>query len=272
MSDGDHKKPEDAKKSKPEDEGMTIWEHLDELRSRMIKMILAFLVGAIAAWSQKERLLIFITKPFVDAWEAGDHSGGAALNFPAPASLFIAYIRLAALSGIVLAMPFFLWQVWAFVAPGLYSKEKRYAAPFVISSCLLFALGAYFGWRIATPMAFNFLLNFSPEQVGALTVKPTIMIHEYMEFMTHMLLAFGIVTELPILVFFLSIAGLVTPKQLLKFFRYFLVIDFVLAAIITPPDVLSQLLLAIPLAILYLLSIGVAWIFARKRDESSAAT
>jgi len=273
MSDGDHKKePAPAGKgtARGEDDGMTIWEHLEELRSRMIKMILAFLVGSIAAWTQAEFLLKVLTQPFVDAWVKG-RGAGAALNFPAPTSLFIAYIRLSVLAGFVVAMPFLLWQVWAFIAPGLYSKEKRYAAPFVITSCVLFSAGAFFGWRIAAPMAFNFLLNIGPQHIGGLDIKPTIMISEYMEFITHMLLAFGIVTELPILVFFLSIAGLVTPRQLLKFFRYFLVIDFIIAAVITPPDVLSQLLLAIPLAILYLLSIGVAWVFQRKREEPAPA-
>jgi sec-independent protein translocase protein TatC len=273
MSDGDPKKdPAPPPKGRAEDDGMTIWEHLEELRSRMVKMLLAFVVGSIAAWSQKELLLQVLTKPFVDAWNYGSHSSGAALNFPAPTSLFIAYIRLSALAGLVVAMPFLLWQVWAFVAPGLYSKEKRYAAPFVLTSCVLFAVGGYFGWRVASPMAFNFLLNLGPEQVGALEIRPTIMISEYIEFMTHTLLAFGIVTELPILVFFLSVAGLVTPRQLIGFFRYFLVIDFVIAAVITPPDALSQLLLAVPLAVLYLFSIGIAWIFGKKRVEPETSS
>lgn len=260
MSDGDPKKPE-------EDEGMTIWEHLEELRSRLIRMIIAFIVGSIGAWTQKERLLIILTQPFVDAWHHGTHAQGAAIYFPAPAALFIAYIQLSIMGGLVVAVPFMLWQIWSFIAPGLYSKEKRYAAPFVVCSCLLFALGAYFGWRIVAPMAFNFFLNLSPGQLGSIEIKPNIMISEYIDFVTHLLVAFGVVTELPIVIFFLSIAGIVTPKQLLKFFRYFLVIDFIIAAVITPPDVLSQLMLAIPLAFLYLFSIGIAWIFARKKPE-----
>ena len=173
------------------------------------------------------------------------------------------------MAGFIVAMPFILWQIWSFIAPGLYSKEKRFAIPFVFSSCLLFAAGAYFGWRIVAPAAFNFFLNLSPGQLGAIEVKPNIMISEYIDFVTHLLAAFGVVTELPIVIFFLTVAGIVTPKQLLKFFRYFLVLDFIVAAVITPPDVLSQLMLAIPLAFLYLFSIGIAWLFARKKKEEA---
>jgi sec-independent protein translocase protein TatC len=271
LSDGDPKKeePPEQKGARGEDDGMTIWEHLEELRSRLIKMIIAFLIGGIAAWSKKEDLLKILSRPFVHAWNEGSHSGAAALNFPAPAALFLAYIRLSALAGFVFALPFMLWQVWSFIAPGLYSKEKRYAIPFVLTSCLLFAGGGYFGWRVAFPLAFRFLLGMGT-QLGELEVKPTIMISEYIDFVTRMGLAFGLAAELPVLVFFLSIAGIVTPRQLLKFFRYFLVLDFVIAAVITPPDVMSQLLLAIPLALLYLLSIGVAVIFAKKRPPPDA--
>lgn len=257
---------QDEKPPVPDDqtqEGMTLWEHLDELRSRLIKMIIAFLIGCGVAWSKKEFLLEIITKPFVEAWKKGHHTGNAALHFPAPAALFIAYVRIAALAGIIFSLPFILWQIWAFIAPGLYSKEKRYAVPFVASSCLLFAGGAYFGWKVAFPLAFQFLLNLG-DHVGELDVRPTVMISEYLDFVTRMLLAFGGAAELPILAFFLSVAGLITHKHMIKFFRYFLVIDFIVAAIVTPPDVMSQLLLAIPLALLYVFSIGVAWVFSRK--------
>ncbi|HTQ03691.1 MAG TPA: twin-arginine translocase subunit TatC [Polyangiaceae bacterium] len=260
---------QDKKPNVPEeqtqDQGMTLWEHLDELRGRLVKMIVAFVVGGGLAWTKRKELLQIITIPFVEAWNKGHHVGKAALHFPAPASLFLAYVRIAAIAGFVFALPFILWQIWAFVAPGLYSKEKRYAAPFVICSCLLFAGGGYFAWKIAFPLAFNFLLNMG-EQVGELEVRPTVMISDYLDFITRMGLAFGGAAELPILAFFLSVAGLITHKHLIKFFRYFLVVDFIVAAVVTPPDVMSQLLLAIPLAMLYILSIGVAWIFGKKKE------
>ena len=251
-------------KSEQEPDGMTLWEHLEELRGRLVKMLIAFAIGGIAAWSQKERLLGILTTPFVEAWNKGHHSEHAALHFPAPASLFFEYVRLSALSGFVFALPIMLYQVWAFVAPGLYSREKRYALPFVASSCLLFAGGGYFGWGVAFPLAFRFLLGLSDKPVEGLEVKPTVMISDYLDFVMRMLLSFGLAAELPVLVFFLAVAGIVTHRHLIKFFRYFLVLDFVVAAVVTPPDVTSQLLLAIPLAGLYIFSIGVAWLFARK--------
>ncbi len=249
-----------------QEQGMTLWEHLDELRGRLVKMIVAFVIGGGLAWTKRKELLEVITIPFVDAWNKGHHPDKAALHFPAPASLFLAYVRIAAIAGFVFSLPFILWQIWSFVAPGLYSKEKRYAAPFVVCSCALFAGGGYFAWRVAFPLAFQFLLNMG-DQVGGLEVRPTVMISDYLEFITRMGLAFGGAAELPILAFFLSVAGIITYKHLIKFFRYFLVVDFIVAAVITPPDVMSQLLLAIPLAGLYILSIGVAWIFGKKKSR-----
>lgn len=259
---------QDPKKPMPEEsqgegEGMTLWEHLDELRSRLIKMILAFVVGGITAWTQKDRLIIIITQPFIQAWKEGGHDTGAKLTYLAPAARFIAEIRIAMIAGLIFALPIMLWQVWSFIAPGLYSKEKRYAAPFVVASCGLFAGGCYFGWKFAFPLAFKFLLGMG-DKVGELTVEANITINDYLEFVSRMLIAFGVAAELPVLVFFLSVAGLITYKHMLKFFRYFLVLDFIIAAVITPPDMMSQLLLAIPLALLYGVSIIVAWIFGRK--------
>jgi sec-independent protein translocase protein TatC len=152
------------------------------------------------------------------------------------------------------------------VAPGLYSREKRLALPFVVTSCGLFAAGGYFGWRVAFPVAFQFLLSFAGT-IGTLEVKPTVMVSEYIEFVTNMLLAFGLMAELPVLAFFLSVAGIITHRHLIKFFRYFIVLAFVVAAVITPPDPVSQLLLAIPLILLYVVSIGVAYVFSRRRAD-----
>ena len=261
-------KRDDQSKPEPEgDEGMTLWEHLDELRARLIKMILAFVIGGITAWTQKDRLIMVITEPFIQAWKEGGHSTGAKLTYLAPAARFIAEIRIAMIAGLIFALPIMLWQVWSFIAPGLYSKEKRYAAPFVIVSCGLFAGGGYFGWKFAFPLAFKFLLGMG-DKVGELTVEANITINDYLEFVSRMLVAFGVAAELPVLVFFLSVAGLITYRHMLKFFRYFLVLDFIIAAVITPPDMMSQLLLAIPLALLYGVSIIVAWIFGRKPDAA----
>lgn len=237
---------------------MTLFRHLEELRGRIIKMSFAFVLGFGIAWSQKELILERLARPLLEVWPE------ATLHFDAPAALFVAYARLSALAGFVVALPILLWQIWAFVAPGLYSREKRYAAPFVLASCGLFVGGSYFGYELPIPLAFKFLIGLAdPLGKRGVPLKPTIMIADYLDFVVRMLLAFGLCAELPILVFFLAIAGLVNHRHLIKFFRYFLVIDVIVAAVVTPPDVLSQLLLALPLAGLYAVSIGVAWVFAR---------
>ncbi len=254
----------------PEEHAMTLWEHLEELRSRIIKMIFAFMLGAGIAWWKKKLLLAILTEPFVTAWKPSAVGGVPALHFQTPAAGFIAYVKLAGLAGLVFALPIMLYQVWAFVAPGLYAKEKRLAIPFVVSSCVLFAGGAYFGWRFAFPPAFQFLLGIGGQVGEGLRVEPTVMLDEYVGFVTQMLLAFGAAAELPVVVFFLAVIGVVTHQHLIKFFRYFVVIAFIIAAVITPPDPLSQLLLALPLIGLYGVSILVAWLFGRKRELPAA--
>jgi sec-independent protein translocase protein TatC len=252
----------------PEEHSMTFWEHLNELRSRLIRAVLAFMVGGTIAWIYREQLLLVLVTPFMDAWNSNNLGGKAALHFPAPASLFLAYVKLALLGGLVIAFPIILYQLWAFIAPGLYSREKKLAIPFVVSSCALFLLGGYYGWRLAFPIAFQYLLGFSgPVGVEGFEVTPTVMIGDYIEFVSYMLLGFGVGFELPVLIFFLSLAGVVTHKQLIKFSRYFIVLAFVLAAVLTPPDILSQVILAIPLCVLYGISIGIAWIMDRARAK-----
>jgi sec-independent protein translocase protein TatC len=249
----------------PEDDvAMTFWEHLEELRKRLVYMIGSFVVGAGIAWNVRERILVWLSAPFVKAWNGTKLGGKPELHFPAPQSLFLAYVKLALIGGLIFSLPVLLYQVWAFVSPGLYSKEKRYAIPFVVSSCGLFAFGAWFGWRFAFPVAFQYLLSFSGPIGTAISVQPAVMIDEYIGFVSQMLLAFGAVFELPVLVFFLSVAGIVTHHHLIKFTRMFIVIAFVIAAIITPPDPLSQLILAVPLCLLYVVSIGVAYVFGRR--------
>jgi sec-independent protein translocase protein TatC len=257
----------------PPDEGMTFWEHLEELRSRIIKMFVAALLGTGGAWFLREKILAWLVVPFNDAWKELPLTDQPELNFPDPAGLFFAYLRLSMIAGVVMALPLIFYQLWSFVAPGLYSREKRYAIPFVLSSTVLFAAGAYFGMTFAFPAAFHYLLSFAGPVEG-LKIKPTIMVDEYIAFISRMLLAFGAVFELPVLAFFLSLAGIITYVHLLRFFRYFIVVAFLIAAVVTPPDVVSQLMLAIPLIALYGVSIGVAFLFGKKpaKEEASSET
>ena len=257
----------------PEAKTMTFWEHLAELRGRLIKTALAFVVGSIVAWVFRERLLVWVTAPFAQAWTEAGLKGDPQLHFAAPAALFVAYIKLAMIAGFTLALPFVLYQIWAFVAPGLYSHEKRYALPFVLSSTALFTTGAYFCFRVVFPNAFRYLLSFGGEVAATrFAITPTVMIEEYITFSVRMLVAFGVVFELPVLVFFLSVAGIVTYRDLLRFARYFIVIAFIVGAVITPPDPLSQLLLAIPLIGLYGVSVLIAFVVGRRRTKQADST
>jgi sec-independent protein translocase protein TatC len=252
---------------------MTFWEHLEELRSRIFKALIAFAVGAGFAWFFREKVLIWLTTPFVNAWTQSIADQRPALHFPAPAALFIAYLRLSLISGFIFALPVIFYQLWAFVAPGLYARERKFAIPFVVSSTLLFVGGGYFGWRFAFPVAFKYLLDFSgslKSESIAIAIEPTVMIGDYIDFISRMLFAFGAVFELPVLVFFLSVAGVIDHTHLIKFSRYFVVLSFFIAAIITPPDIMSQFLLAIPLCLLYVLSIGIAWLMGKKKAAPSA--
>ena len=249
---------------------MTFWEHLEELRGRLIKSIVAVAIGVAIAWIYRQPLLAWLTRPFVLAWQSDKLGAKATLHFGSPAALFIAYVKLSLIGGCVFALPVILFQLWAFIAPGLYSKEKRLALPFVVSSCALFAAGGWFGWRVAFPVAFRYLLSFSGQVAdSALSVTPTVMIDDYLNFVGRMLIAFGLVFELPIVVFFLAIAGIVNHRHLIRYARHFVVAAFLVAAIVTPPDVISQLLLAVPLCVLYAVSIVVAWAVGKKPDPQT---
>jgi len=251
---------------------MTFWEHLEELRARLIKSIVAIAIGVTIAWLYRQPLLAWLTRPFVLAWQSDRLGTKATLHFGSPAALFVAYVKLAIIGGCVFALPVILYQLWAFIAPGLYSKEKRLALPFVVSSCALFAAGGWFGWRVAFPVAFRYLLGFSGQVAdSALSVTPTVMIDDYLSFVGRMLIAFGLVFELPIIVFFLAIAGLVNHRHLIRYARHFIVVAFLVAAVVTPPDVVSQLLLAVPLCVLYAVSIIVAWAVGKKTKSDTPA-
>lgn len=258
----------DAQEEELQDEGMTFWEHLEELRSRLMKIVVATLAGGTVAWFFRTEILHWLVTPFKDAWVDLNLPKTPQLHFPDPAGLFIAYLKLSIIAGVIFALPIIFYQLWAFVAPGLYAREKRFALPFVFVSTLLFVGGAYFGMTLAFPLAFRYLLSFAGPIEG-FEISPTIMVGEYVSFLSRMLIAFGAVFELPVLVFFLSAAGVVDHTHLIKFFRYFVVVSFVAGAILTPPDLLSQFLLAVPLCLLYGLSIGIAYLFARKRRAAT---
>jgi sec-independent protein translocase protein TatC len=185
---------------------------------------------------------------------------GGKLIYTEPTEAFLIYLKMAALVGLILALPVLLWQAWSFIAPGLYSHEKRLAVPFVVSSTVFFVAGALFAHYIAFPAAWLFFAGFSTDYVEfAPRIAPVFSMY------VKMVLGLGAVFQMPTVVMFLARVGLVTPRFLLRHIKYAILLIFVVAALITPPDVVSQILIAGPMIVLYLFSVLVAWVF-RKRS------
>jgi sec-independent protein translocase protein TatC len=255
------------------DKPMTFWEHLEELRKRIVYSVVALVIAFFAAWEVRDPIIDVLTKPFMDAWAEQKIQGAGSLHYSAPGAGFSANVQVAVLIGVAGAAPVIFYQLWAFIAPGLYAREKKFVIPFVGLSTLLFVGGGYFGWLAAFPIAFNYFLGFSgPIGTHGLQITPTIMLDSYLDFVVQMLLAFGIIFELPLLLLFLSIAGIVNYLHLIKFGRWFILIAVILAGVLTPPDVTSQLIMAVPLIALYFVSIGLAFLFGKKpSDEQKKA-
>jgi sec-independent protein translocase protein TatC len=244
-----------------DDEKLPLTAHLAELRTRLFIVLIAWAIGIAVIWNQSERIFAFLLKPAVDALGPGDHT----LQAIAPTEIFFTYLKCAVLAGFVLALPVIFWQIWRFVAPGLYANEKHALVPFVIVSTLLFISGATFGYTLVFPLMFNFFTQFDSDFVqSAWTMR------EVFNLTSRLFLAFGVAFELPVLIFFLSISGIVDPRTLLKGTPYAVLGLFITSAILTPPDWVSQIFLAIPMVGLYLLGIGVAFIFNTTRRKKKA--
>lgn len=234
-------------------------EHLTELRDRLIRAFIAVGVGFIAAYSFKEKLFQILIKPLVTAMEGKENTQMIFTGLP---EAFFTYLKVSFLAGIVVAVPYLFYQFWMFVSPGLYRNEKKYLIPVVFLSVAFFVLGSSFGYFIVFPYGFKFFLGFSTETIHAMPSMK-----EYLSFASKMLLAFGFVFELPLVITFMARMGLVTVPFLKKNRKYALLIFFVGAAIITPPDVVTQIMMAFPLMFLYEISIIGARIFGKKKQE-----
>jgi sec-independent protein translocase protein TatC len=241
-----------------DDARLPLTQHLAELRTRLIRILLAWIVCALLAWNFSELIFGYLLEPAVAALGDGERT----LQAIAPTEIFFTYLKCAALAGFVLALPVVFWQIWAFVAPGLYASERNAIVPFVLVSSLLFGGGATFGYTMVFPLMFDFFSQFDSEFVqSAWTMR------EVFNLTTRLFLAFGIAFELPVLVFFLSITGIVDARTLLKGTPYAVLGVFIAAAILTPPDWVSQIFLAIPMIALYLLGVGVAFAFGGSRRK-----
>lgn len=251
---------------------MTIWEHLDELRSRVIRALIAYVVGATVAWIFRDEILAWMWKPYAESWRAQNIPGDPTLNFAAPSDAFKAYLKLSLIGGLMIAAPVIFYQLWAYIAPGLYKKEKKIVLPFVFFSTILFVGGGLFGWRIAFPLTFDYLLSLAGTAQGVgLAIRPVVMMGEYIDFVSQMLIGFGITFELPLFILFLSIAGVVNYLQLIRFGRWFILVAFTVGAIFSPPDTSSQIAMSVPLCVLYFASIGLAYLFGKRPSKEAIA-
>jgi sec-independent protein translocase protein TatC len=262
----------EATEPDPSPEGevkMTIWEHLDELRKRIIYATVGTLMTTIVAWTFHVEILRWLLKPYERIW-AAHQLGSSELQTLEPHGAFIGYLRLSLVAGIVGAAPIIFYQLWAFISPGLYWKEKRLIVPFVFFSTMLFLSGVMFAYYVAFPFSFNYFLSLlGPVGAEGTVLVQRVTLEAYLDFVTGMLLAFGGVFELPLFISFLAIAGIVTPMQLLKFGRWAVLCSFIVGAVVTPgPEVTSQLAVSGALVALYFVSIGVAFIVGKRKPET----
>lgn len=241
---------------------MSFLDHLEELRQRLVRSLIALVVGFGACLNYAPDIFHFMTQPLKRAYPQ------ITFIYTEPAEAVMLYMKMAFFVGIFLAAPYLLYQIWAFIAPGLYPHEKTYVVPFVTAGTLFFVGGAAFGHYFLFPLTFRFLGQFGGEDM---TFMPRI--SEYYTFYSWFLLGLGLVFQLPVVIFILSRIGLVTPGFLFRQFKYAVLIAFVISALITPtPDVVTQSLLALPIVGLYLLGTGVAWIFWRPRRKPAVET
>lgn len=250
------------------DDRMTLTEHLAELRARIIRAMLAVVVGVIVIIAFYDPVLDFLTGPYRDLCERkGPDFCDGGLQFLSPLEGFSTRLSIATYGGIILALPVIMWQIWKFVVPALHAKEKKYAIPFVMSTVLLFLAGAFLAyWTLEK--ALEFLIAWAGEDVDA-----NFRVGDYIRLVGLMAAAFGIAFQFPVLLVFLQLIGVLTPQTLIKGWRYAIMAVFVIAAVITPSgDPYSMLALAIPMSLFYLGAVFIGWLFQRRRRAAGAET
>jgi sec-independent protein translocase protein TatC len=240
----------------PEDElpKMTFLDHLEELRRRLLYSLIAIAVGFLLSWAFAEQIFGLLQRPLTTFLPPGDKLAYTRLTAP-----FFLYMKVAFFTGLFVASPFVLFQLWLFISPGLYKRERRLAAPFIIFGTLFFVMGGYFGYRFLLPATCSFFVETGKQ------FKQMVTVDDYFSFASTIILATGLIFETPILIFFLARLGIVTPAFLLQKFKYAVVLSFVIAAVVTPtPDMVTQAALAIPMILLYLIGVAVAFMFGKK--------
>lgn len=243
---------------------MSFLDHLEELRRRLIYALLSMVAGVLVSWPLADRIFAVMQQPIMEALR--NHKLDDKLVYLSPTEPFNIYLKIGLLAGLFVSSPLVLYQLWAFVAPGLYRNEKRYVLPFMFCTVALFLSGGYFGYRIVYPAALDFLIGYGEQ------FRPMITIGEYTDLFLTVIVGLGVVFELPVVIFFLALMGVVDAGFLWNNLRYAVLGIFIVAAIITPTtDIVNMMIFAAPMIVLYLLSIGIAWFVHPKRRKARAA-
>jgi sec-independent protein translocase protein TatC len=252
---------------------MSFIEHLAELRLRLRNAAIIYLVVMCVGFVFVKKFFWILMRPTVHAWTVALHGTPPKLVFLSPTEPFWVYTKLAMYGALLVSSPFIFWELWKFVAPGLYRKEKRMALGVTTASAVCFVGGALFGYFVLCTPALTYMFSFA-EKIGDFNIEPTVTMNEAVGFMTAMLLGTGVAFELPVIMGLLGWVGLVKSRQLLRFDKYALILSFVVGGVLTPgPDVLSQVLMSVPLFLLYNVSILIVWFIekaARERLEKLA--
>ena len=250
-----------------EESRMPFLSHLKELRDRVRNAAICFVLAFGVCFYFAGDIYKWLEAPVARAWAANPKLGEFKMSFATLTEPFWVNMSVALWAGIFLASPFIFYQLWKFIAPGLYKRERKITVAFAMFSAVFFVSGALFCYELVLGRIYEFLLDYSSEKHA-----PTLMLQGYLDLTRDMMLAFGAVFEMPLLIFFLSMIGMVTHRGLWKFNRWFVVIAFIVGAILTPsPDVVSQLMMAAPMIVLYNLSILVSWYVTVKREKREAA-
>ena len=241
---------------------MPLLAHLEELRKRIVFSVLGVLVGFFSCWSFADRIFGLVQQPLIQALRHHGLSGG--LVYLNPTEPFNLYLEVGFVAGLFTASPFVFYQLWLFIAPGLYRKEKRYVMPFLFSTVALFVAGGLFGYKMVYPASLDFLIGYGQR------FQPMITIGEYTKLFVTIIVGLGLIFEMPILVFFLALMRLITARWMVRNLRYSILVIFIIAAIVTPTaDILNMCLFACPMIALYAISIGVAWMVNSARERAA---
>jgi len=243
---------------------MPLLAHLEELRKRIICSVVAVLAGFLSCWSFADRIFGLMQQPIIQALR--HHGLGGGLVYLNPTEPFNLYLDVAFVAGLFAASPFVFYQLWRFIAPGLYREEKRYALPFLLSTVGLFTAGGLFGYKMVYPASLDFLIGYGQR------FQPMITIGEYTKLFVTVTIGLGLIFEMPILVFFLALMRVITARWMWRNLRYSVLAIFIIAAIVTPTaDILNMCLFAAPMVALYAISMALAWLVNSRRERGAGS-